>query len=340
MELILEVERAGGAKSWHALGETPLTIGRGLRNAVILEDPYVDAQHLQVVHGDDGSWCIEDVGSSNGVWLGAQRLAGRLALHPGQEFRAGRTIIRVRDRDEPVAAALPDRPVAVPVAEAAVVPHEPVLAPRLGARRGGPVAAAAIAAITVFSWSTSTARTVGSELFASASASWLFLAVWAGIWAILGRIISQRFFYQGHLVIASVASLVALALVTLSGWVTFLFPGSVVWDGVMTAGAIAFVAATVTAHLGLATHIRRERLVRTAVTMCATMLTLLGVSALLDDDRFSDVPSIVSVLKPLRPGLVPAISVAEFGEAIAGLREEADELAKKGELPPTGLDLE
>jgi pSer/pThr/pTyr-binding forkhead associated (FHA) protein len=337
MEMIIEIGRPGGVKSWVPLHE-PLTLGRGLRNTVILDDPYADERHLRVVRDEEETWFVEDVGSTNGAWVDGERLVERRRLQPGQVLRVGRTILRVLDRDAPVAPALVERPQAAPAP--AVAPAEPVLAPWLGARRGGAVAAVAIAAITLFSWSTSTAQTMGSELFMSASASWLFLAIWAGTWAILGRIISQRFFYQGHLVIASIASLVALALVTAGGWITFLFPGSFVWDAIVTVGAMAFVAATVTAHLGLATHIRRERLVRTAITVCATMLTLVGVSELLDSERFSDIPSLVGELKPLRPGLVPAMSVADFGQAVAGLREETDELAAKGELPPSGMDLE
>lgn len=340
MEIVLEIERPGGGKSWHLLGSEPITVGRGLRNSVILDDPYADERHVRVARGPDDTWYLEDVGSTNGTWLDARRLAEPVAVRPGQVLTVGRTTLRIRDRDEPVGAALVDKPqqVAVPVAPS--VPTEPVLAPTLGARRGGPFAAAAIAAIALVSWSTSAEQTVGSGLFMTASGAWLFLAVWAGIWAILGRIIVQRFHYQGHLVIASAATLVALGLATMGDWVTFFFPGSSIWSVVTTVGSIAFVAATVTAHLGLATHIRRERLVRTAASMALTGITLVGVSALLDEEQFSDVPSVVSSLKPLRPGLVPAMSVADFGEAIAGLREEADELATKGERPPTGMSID
>lgn len=340
MEIVLEIERPGGGKSWHVLGAEPVTVGRGLRNTIILDDPYADDRHVRVARGPDDAWYIEDVGSANGTWLDARKLAEPVAVRPGQVLTVGRTTMRIRDRDEPVGAALVERPQPATVAAAPVAPVEPVLAPRLGARRGGPFAAAAIVAFALLSWSTSSEQTVGSSLFMTASGAWLFLAVWAGIWAILGRIIAQKFYYQGHLVIASVATLVAFALATLGDWVTFLFPGSSIWGVVTTIGGIAFVSATVTAHLGLATHIRRERLVRTAASMALTGIALVGVSALLDEEQFSDVPSVVSSLKPLRPGLVPAMSVTDFGEAIAGLREETDELATKGERPPTGMALE
>ena len=129
MALILEIRDAGGNATRHRLGALPLTLGRGLSNDIILDDPYLDALHARIALGPDGRIEIDDLGTVNGLVAGGSRATGPVAVEAGSEVRAGRTILRFRDADEAMPPALADAtsPVARP---APAVP--PLAAPGAG----------------------------------------------------------------------------------------------------------------------------------------------------------------------------------------------------------------
>src|SRR5687768_15862258 len=106
--MILEVLHPSGARTWHRLEDLPLTLGRGLTNDLILDDPYVDARHARIALDESGAPLIEDLGSVNGLVANDARLQGRVPVQPGAEIRVGHTMLRFRDPDEPVSAALVD----------------------------------------------------------------------------------------------------------------------------------------------------------------------------------------------------------------------------------------
>src|SRR5688572_30087181 len=113
MALIMEVldGRGGSVRSRIRLDALPVRIGRGLDNDLILDDPYVDAQHAQITFGMSGDVIVEDLASTNGVALGRGReRVTSLSVLPGMELRIGRTVLRFRDSAEPVAPTLLDAP--------------------------------------------------------------------------------------------------------------------------------------------------------------------------------------------------------------------------------------
>ena len=73
-------------------------IGRGYDNDVIIDDPYVAAQHLRVFRDDAGQLVAEDLGSANGTFLdgGRSRLA-RIVVDGKHPIRIGQTCLRIRE---------------------------------------------------------------------------------------------------------------------------------------------------------------------------------------------------------------------------------------------------
>src|SRR5687767_5337518 len=125
--MILEVVHPGGARSWHRLGDAPVTVGRGLANDVILDDPYVDGRHARIAIDESGTPLIEDLGSVNGLIADYSKVSGRVPVRPGAEIRVGRTMLRFRDSDEPVSPAIVDVSLARPAAVTPRVRPEVIL---------------------------------------------------------------------------------------------------------------------------------------------------------------------------------------------------------------------
>jgi len=72
-------------------------IGRGYGNDVVIDDPYVAAQHLLVRRDETGALVAEDLGSANGTFAerGRARIK-RLALDGEKPIRIGQTYLRIR----------------------------------------------------------------------------------------------------------------------------------------------------------------------------------------------------------------------------------------------------
>jgi hypothetical protein len=69
------------------------TIGRSHRCTIRLDqavDTLVSGQHVKIGPAADGTWWIEDLGSTNGTWLDNRKLEGRTAIPPENEFTLGK----------------------------------------------------------------------------------------------------------------------------------------------------------------------------------------------------------------------------------------------------------
>lgn len=92
----------------HALRGDRLTIGRDRGNDVVLEaDMRVSRRHARVVYRD-GQWVLHDDGSSNGTFLGTDRIATH-PLRDGDRFRIGSTVFRFCLADDPLGTNIEPR---------------------------------------------------------------------------------------------------------------------------------------------------------------------------------------------------------------------------------------
>lgn len=78
-----------------ALGSTSITIGRDPACTLVLDDTYASTRHARIFP-DNGSWYVEDLGSTNGTYLGSERLYGTAPLAMGAPVRIGQTVIELR----------------------------------------------------------------------------------------------------------------------------------------------------------------------------------------------------------------------------------------------------
>ena len=61
----------------------------------MLEDDYASGRHARLSL-QQGQWMVEDLGSTNGTFLGRDRVEGQLPIPPGAAVRIGRTVIELR----------------------------------------------------------------------------------------------------------------------------------------------------------------------------------------------------------------------------------------------------
>jgi hypothetical protein len=74
--------------------ERPLLIGRGRACDLVLHDDTVSRRHAEL-RREGGRWMLRDLGSTNGTWDGAWRVAAT-EVDGGSELRFGEQLVRFR----------------------------------------------------------------------------------------------------------------------------------------------------------------------------------------------------------------------------------------------------
>jgi CRP-like cAMP-binding protein len=82
-------------KTIYPLLETT-TIGRGSNNLIPLLDPTASRDHAKV-HYHEGSWIVEDLGSTNGIIFNGERVE-KISLSSGDSFQIGKTSFSLVER--------------------------------------------------------------------------------------------------------------------------------------------------------------------------------------------------------------------------------------------------
>jgi pSer/pThr/pTyr-binding forkhead associated (FHA) protein len=72
-----------------------MMIGRAPECELMIDDTYASAQHARLF-GKNGSWYVEDLGSTNGTFVNDQKLAAPAMVQPGDRIRIGTTMLELR----------------------------------------------------------------------------------------------------------------------------------------------------------------------------------------------------------------------------------------------------
>jgi hypothetical protein len=77
------------------LEQAPILIGRGSDAAIRLDDDYVSTRHARIAASGD-QWFVEDLGSTNGTYVGTVRITQPTTITLGTQVRIGKTILELR----------------------------------------------------------------------------------------------------------------------------------------------------------------------------------------------------------------------------------------------------
>jgi hypothetical protein len=91
----LLVTEGGLAGTRIALTGAPVLIGRANDSTLVLTDDYASTRHARISR-QNGTWFVEDLGSTNGTYYGQRRLDGPVQLEMGVPIRVGQTVLELR----------------------------------------------------------------------------------------------------------------------------------------------------------------------------------------------------------------------------------------------------
>ncbi|MGI8762088.1 MAG: FHA domain-containing protein FhaB/FipA [Jatrophihabitantaceae bacterium] len=73
----------------------PVLVGRANDSTLVLTDDYASTRHARISL-QDGMWVVEDLGSTNGTYLGQRKLDGPVPMEIGVPLRIGKTVLELR----------------------------------------------------------------------------------------------------------------------------------------------------------------------------------------------------------------------------------------------------
>lgn len=307
------VTRGGLVTARHRCAGPAFSIGRAYRNDVIIDDPTVAPDHLQVTQSGDGAFLVEAAsGSSPFTIRGEPR--ERSLVDGDTVLRIGHTSLRIRDETYAVPAA------------AVVVEPKP---------RWIELSVLIVMALLINGtslWLNEIAEPKFSRYIAGMVGLGAMVLLWSGLWALVSRIFAGAARFPRHLAIASGAFLLYTVYTMLAEVIAFS----------LSSGMIAGnVAAGLWVVLGIACFLHLQVIAPTHAPIKAgiiAVLVLAGIAAQIAN-RFEQLrngaqPSIAQTTFPPAFRLARADSEDQFFAAVDGLREKLDADRKAGAAAP------
>ena len=77
------------------LTSSAILIGRAPSCTLVLDDDYSSSRHARIFP-QDGDWFVEDLGSTNGTFVGRDRVTAPVALRVGSQVRVGQSVVELQ----------------------------------------------------------------------------------------------------------------------------------------------------------------------------------------------------------------------------------------------------
>ncbi len=77
------------------LTSSAILIGRAASCTLVLDDDYSSSRHARL-YPENGQWFVEDLGSTNGTFIGQRRVDRPTPVRPGDEVRVGKSTLELR----------------------------------------------------------------------------------------------------------------------------------------------------------------------------------------------------------------------------------------------------
>jgi hypothetical protein len=299
-------------------------IGRSLACDVVVDDPFVAAEHVLLTLRADGRVYVQDLATRNGIQIDGQLIdpdGGRIIA--GGELRLGRTRLRLRTGEAPLA---PERP----YRRDFLRQHRTMLAV------AGLLLCATFAAF--LQWTLAPAhlatRMLIAELVALAG-----LAIWVGTWSLVARLTVGAWRVRIHLAIAAIC----VGMWAWGYWLYGVAAFAMQWRWL---GAVMVMLAGVVALLATALHLRHAtnfgRLPSAALAVLATLLCY-GVWWLVElqlDPRTVNRVQLGARIYPPSLRVAPSMDAGDYFMDAAALKREANRNRQESLLENPILDVE
>jgi hypothetical protein len=311
LAFVEELGRNGDVIRRHVLEKLPARIGRGYDADVIVDDPHVAANHLEIRLTEDRGLEAVDLGSLNGTSrVGNGSRISTTPVHGNDVFRIGQMQVRIR---------LPGQ----------MVPSELPIQQRTWDRHPGVFAGSVILLAGILVWGSfvATLDTDSSGIIFAPTIISVSVLIWTATWSLVCRTLHGNSNFWAHGIVA----FLGCAVVQLVGKVGDYLDFSLDLDGFapvwLFLGA-GILAGMVYRHLRLTVRSSSRVLGALAVVVVAMFI---GGIAGYREVRDANKPGLQSYDHAIKPNaflVVSGITTAQFLEVTEKLRTKADKEAR------------
>lgn len=289
-------------------------VGRGLDNDLILNDPFVSEKHL-VVRLEEGKLKFSDLQSRNGTYVHRlKRLEQEMAIDSGEELIIGRTRIRVYLESHQVQPAK-------------LLYENNRFFRWLHLKKFAWGLMAVLMAMSYIAAHLTTIENQTIQMLLSASImSATIILVWAGFWALLGRLLSHRVYFTVHISICCLWILMHDVLERANDYWWFYFNNQLmhlVFNYLIYAGLFIL---TLMVSLNYATNMsKKSRFVFSTLFTLIIVISITGMRLSISDDYadyyLTDLPYDARVKPPIF-GIPKSVPIDHFVEKSSNLYDK------------------
>jgi hypothetical protein len=259
-------------------------IGRGYENDVIVDDPYVAANHVAVFRDGTGRLIAEDSGSANGMFLDRDgNRQERIVIDGERPIRIGHTYIRIREARHAVERERVGRP------ESRAAPI--VLVVALG------VVILGIEALLI--WLAQIGEPRASNYLTPLLSITVMVVAWVCVWALLSRIYSGHAHFAPNLLIALSALLGFLIYNEVAQFSAF----ALTWRAPVNYEYVALWSILAVACFLHLREVGRSRLKLKGAVVASLLALVIGIQTLQQSEAFYDFGRQSTVRRLMPPAL-------------------------------------
>ncbi|KUJ83513.1 hypothetical protein AWR36_006560 [Microbulbifer flavimaris] len=291
--IIEELNRAQRVQARYRMDGDRFTIGRGYDNDAILEDAHADAHHVEIVRGEDGGYLLRDRNSTNGTQLvrnqrDADVQAGEVQerrIVSGDEIQLGRTHLRLVDSEAPMAEAVPLHSLE-----------------NLFSRLASPAKAVTLLILAGLTTLLIAYLGTAEEVRWTGAINLFFgsiigLLIYAGAWALIGRVVHHESLFFTQLAIAALGALLFAGWEWFSTFLDYNFAMGNLVEIINVAILAILLPAMLWSAIYLATNITPKWRLAAAVALPWGFLGLTLMEQIGDMAQFDGIPQISTEIK-------------------------------------------
>jgi len=316
------LDKRGNVRERVRIDSFPATLGRSYANAVIVDDPFVNAEHLRFSVDSEGGIVVEALNTENGTWLATSRKRiERHTIPAGGEavIRIGQTILRLRGEDFVVKPAVLSRPRFGP---SGWLIENGVTAFLIFAASFG-------LCILAFAQSISK-KVIWSDLTGKSLFLLIIFVVWTTFWSFLSRLVTHSFRFMTHLAVSGIASIAFFALIIAVEYFEFLFSWPTAARVVNFVGMVIVFSLLLYTHLSVMSESSRWKRLLSSILIGAAILSIVLLIRYTKGKEFSTELQFSSVIKPIGRTWVRTVSSDEFFGDLRSLKTKIDTMAQEG----------
>lgn len=286
--LVVEIlDRFGKVRERHRLERFPVRIGRAYDNDIILDDPYVSENHVEILRDGDGHTLITDLKSDNGMFsLHPLQRHDVINLHNNLRIRIGHTDLRFRSTTHPVRETYIDR--GTPSRLHFILTTTIML----------PVIWLLAGLIMLGMHYLQSSHDVSlARLFGEILPVFIFIVAWAFAWSIASKLVTHKFYFAFHAMLVSLVICGFYLIEPVFEYIEFLFPITHLAERLTLITDFTLPAILLYGHFRQSTTLSKKVSRNAAIATSFTVVGVFHLIAWINQPEFSNRPEFSTALK-------------------------------------------